>query len=365
MAVRHLSVSRFASIACLTAVLFTTSSQIAAAFSFSLPSEGQHPSSLNAQARTQSQAQAPRSVRVRVRRTIAREFGVPAASLRVVSATEETWRDGCLGLGGAAELCTMALVPGWRVTVTNGTQTWVYRTNATGQVMRQERQTGANGLPQPVRDRVLAVASQEAGIPRDRLQVVQAEEKTWDGCLGIETGTAMCPQIAILGWRVVVSGNGKSWVYHSNGDGSQVRLNHFASASLEGVRFLSDLTAPLHDQVVFRSIASGGIAGYTYETVLLKSGQVIRSLLRADQSSFPPHTHQISQAQVQEFQKLLQRFRAFDRLSYVPSQPTADTLTITLSSQTSTTQYADFVADRLPPDLLAIVQAWNTITDNT
>ncbi len=359
---RHSSASRLVSIACLTAVLLTTSSELASAFSFPSLRAGL-PTSQNSSSPS-AQEQAPRSVRIRVRRTIARETGIPASRLRVVAATKETWQDGCLGLGGPAESCLLALVQGWRITVTDRSQTWIYRTDSTGQTIRQESHTGSSALPQQVNDRILSAASQESGIPLDQLQVTQAEQKTWDGCLGIETGTAMCPQIAIFGWRVVVSGSGKSWVYHSNNDGSQVRLNRFATASLEGVRFLSEVATPLEDQVLFRSIASGGIAGHTYETILLKSGQVMRSLLRADQSSFPPHIHQISQAQVQEFEKLLQGFHLFDRLSYTPSQPTADTITITLSSQTSTTQYVDFVADQLPPDLLTIVQAWGAIAGN-
>jgi hypothetical protein len=358
---RHSSVSRLASIACLTTVVLTAQFELAAAFPFPFNLNGLHSSQNSSSTNEREQSQAPRSVRIRVRRTIARETGIPASRLRVVTVTEQTWQDGCLGLGGPAELCTTALVPGWRVTVTDGSQTWIYRTDSTGQVIRQESQTGQTALPEEVSDRILAAASRESGIPVERLRITYAEEKTWDGCLGIETGTAMCPQIAIFGWRVVVFGNGKSWVYHSNGDGSEIRLNRFATASLDGVRFLSGLTAPLEDQVLFRSTASGDIAGYTYETVLLKSGQVIRSLLRADQSTFSPHIHQVSKAQVQQFEKLLQRFQAFDRLSYASGQPTADAITITLTSQTGTTQYVDFVASQLPPDLLAIVQAWGAI----
>lgn len=372
--------SRFLSIACLTATLLTSQATLqsagAAAFPFNLDrlhlnssnsssNPGSNSSGSPAQASFQASSQLPRSVGIRVRRTIARESGIAASRLRVVTATQETWHDGCFGLGGPAELCMTALVTGWRVAVTDGSQTWVYRSDNSGRSLRMESQTGSSALPQPVRERVLAAASLESGISVDRLRIAQAEEKTWDGCLGIETGVAMCPQIAIPGWLVVVTGNGKSWVYHVNGDGSQIRLNRLATAGLESVRFLSDLTTPLDDQVLFRSTASGGIAGYTYETVLLKSGQVIRSLLRADQPNFSPHMHQVSQQEVQQFETLLQKFSAFDRLSYAASQPIPDAITITLTSHKGTMQYADVVASQLPPDLLAIIQAWGAIVEKS
>lgn len=357
---------RLLSIACLTASVvtgqLTVPAQVAAfPFNFDGLPLNQNSSRLQAQA----QSPLPRSVGVRVRRTIARESGLAASRLRVVGATQQTWHDGCLGLGGAAELCATGLVPGWRVTVTDGSQTWIYRTDNSGRSLRAESQTGSSALPQSVRDRVLAAAALESGIPTDRLTIAQAEEQTWDGCLGIETGVAMCPQIAISGWRVVVTGNGKSWVYHTNGDGSQIRLNSLATARLEGVRFLSDWVTPLDDQILFRSTASGGIAGYTYETVLMKSGQVIRSLLRADQPSFSPHMHQVSQEQVKQFETLLQKFSAFDRLSYRANQSIPDAITITLTSHRGTLQYVDGIVDQLPPDLLTVIYAWGAIVEKS
>ncbi|WP_088892985.1 hypothetical protein [Leptolyngbya ohadii] len=374
---RSSSAPRLVSIACLTALLISTHSPLSLASlpvspsphfliaSSTRPLTPSPPSLTSPSLIAQSpHSSLPRSVNIRVRRTIARETQIPASRLRIVAATQETWRDGCLGLGRPAEGCLAALVPGWRVTVNHGSQTWIYRSDGTGRSLRQESQTGSSALSQEVGDRVLAMAARESGIAVERLRITQAEEKTWDGCLGIETGVAMCPQIAIFGWRLVVTGNGKSWVYHSNGDGSEVRLNRFATTTLEGLRFFSDLTAPLEDQVLFRSTASGGIAGYTYETVLMKSGQVMRSLLQADEATFPPRLHRVSKAQVEAFEKLLQHFRLFDRLSYTTPQPVPDAIMVTLTSPVGTTQYSDAVADQLPPDLQAIVEAWGAIADN-
>lgn len=58
--------------------------------------------------------------------------------LQVQKATAETWSDGCLGLAKPDEICTQALVEGWRVIVSDGDQNWVYRTDRTGQIIRLE-----------------------------------------------------------------------------------------------------------------------------------------------------------------------------------------------------------------------------------
>lgn len=74
----------------------------------------------------------------RLRQDLAQRTGKSAAQFRVAAATAQAWPDGCLGLGKPDELCTQALVSGWRVTLVFGKQQWVYRTNAQGSSLRLE-----------------------------------------------------------------------------------------------------------------------------------------------------------------------------------------------------------------------------------
>jgi hypothetical protein len=62
--------------------------------------------------------------------------GMPNSQLSVVEVKQQTWSDGCLGLGGAGFSCTQAMVPGWSVTVTNGESRWLYRTNLSGTLVK-------------------------------------------------------------------------------------------------------------------------------------------------------------------------------------------------------------------------------------
>jgi len=67
------------------------------------------------------------------------QSGLPTSALRIVHAQQQTWSDNCLGLGESEVSCTQMPVPGWQVAVANGQQRWIYRTNASGSVIKLER----------------------------------------------------------------------------------------------------------------------------------------------------------------------------------------------------------------------------------
>ena len=85
----------------------------------------------------------PSPVANAVRQDLSRQVKIPPSKLRITKFSQETWPDGCLGLPGADEFCTQALVEGWRIVVSDGSQTWVYRTDSKGRVMRLEHQTAS------------------------------------------------------------------------------------------------------------------------------------------------------------------------------------------------------------------------------
>jgi hypothetical protein len=82
------------------------------------------------------------------RDALAAQLGVEPASMELVEITQHVWNDGCLGLARPNEMCTMALVPGFRVVVdVNGTP-YAVRTNRDGRVARIEgRVRGERGIP--------------------------------------------------------------------------------------------------------------------------------------------------------------------------------------------------------------------------
>jgi len=71
------------------------------------------------------------------------QLGLPTSALRIVHAKPHTWSDDCLGLSDAGVLCIQMPISGWRLTVVSGQQRWIYRTNASGSIIKLERETSS------------------------------------------------------------------------------------------------------------------------------------------------------------------------------------------------------------------------------
>ncbi|NJM48150.1 MAG: hypothetical protein HC860_19895 [Alkalinema sp. RU_4_3] len=84
-----------------------------------------------------SQAQAAKTpeaaIAQRARRHLARKLRQPVKSVTLVSIKPTSWPDGCLGLGRPGQVCSQALVPGWKIELEDAEQgSWIYRTNKKG-----------------------------------------------------------------------------------------------------------------------------------------------------------------------------------------------------------------------------------------
>lgn len=66
--------------------------------------------------------------------------GLPTSALRIVRAQAHTWSDNCLGMRDSI-FCTQISVPGWQVAVASEKQSWIYRTNASGSLIKMEQDT--------------------------------------------------------------------------------------------------------------------------------------------------------------------------------------------------------------------------------
>ncbi len=80
--------------------------------------------------------QLPQSVKNAVLQAASRRLQQPISQLNIIQAQQQTWSDGCLGLGKPYEGCIRAVVPGWRVVVAAVGQTLVYHTDQTGSEVR-------------------------------------------------------------------------------------------------------------------------------------------------------------------------------------------------------------------------------------
>ncbi|HEY9891872.1 MAG TPA: hypothetical protein V6D37_08720 [Candidatus Sericytochromatia bacterium] len=174
----------------------------------------------------------PVGVVTAVSREISRTYRVSQNQLKVVSATQQSWSDSCLGLGQANESCLRAEVKdGWRVVMSDSRQTWTYRTDGTGRAVRLESQGNSNNskLPNSVADLALRTASQRTGLRTSELRIVKSEQITVDGCLGLPRPGEACTRISQQAWEVTVEGGKQRLVYRTNQNATLIRLNEAAS----------------------------------------------------------------------------------------------------------------------------------------
>ena len=86
-----------------------------------------------------SQDSLPNSLANSVIEEVSSQTEISPKKLSIIETRRETWSDGCLGLGQLNELCTQALVEGWQIIISDGDQTWTYRSDLEGQNLRLER----------------------------------------------------------------------------------------------------------------------------------------------------------------------------------------------------------------------------------
>ncbi len=308
----------------------------------------------------------PRSVEQAVRQDLSQRLNVPLQDVKLVRFTPQTWSDGCLGLGGAAESCLQAQVEGWRVEVIHNQQTWIYRTDKTANVIRLEPQSTGEVLPPIVSQRLISAVAKEVRVPATRLQIAHVKSEVWDGCLGIFTPGRGCTKIALQGWQVVIASSNRSWVYHLDQDGSRIVQNSTASGSRGGLvpAFIPEQTRPeIEPAIVFRSTISGSLLGRVTQTTLTTDGAITQLVTAPNIRSRPVVIKRLSQQQVEQFQQLLQtqRFLNLNGLRYFSKPVIADYPTITLQGMGSVTQYVDLKNTHLPKALRQVIQAWEKL----
>jgi hypothetical protein len=300
----------------------------------------------------------------RVRRDLSDRFNISRQSLRMIAFSRETWSNSCLGLEAPNERCAGVLVEGWRIEMTDGQQNWMYRTDLTAEVLRPERPVVEAQLPADVSAKVLSTIAKQVRVPVSSLRITESREATWDGCMGIYEPNRACTQIAIAGWRLIVTDEKQNWVYHISEDGARIAQNGTASGGSLLPVFSPDEESPFgQPDVVFRSIQSGGLAGIVTERVLMADGTLYRRTSDRLQSADPVVEKRLSKRQVQQFQTLLetQRLPNLNNLRYWSDAALADYPTMTIQGLGSSVEYVDLEMERLPVALRSVVEAWNRL----
>ncbi len=311
------------------------------------------------------QAPAP-SVMQAIRQAVKRQFSVSTVNL--VTATEQVWPDGCLGLPRGKEGCTAAVVPGWRVEVSDNLQTWFYRTDRRGSILRLENPQ-RTVLPQAIARKLIQQVAKDSKTPAASLRIAEVRDQEYNGCLGIYRPNQACTMIAMKGWQAIVTGPTQSWVYHIGGN--QMVQNATASGAKRSVRLsfeplstnmsLMDLNVSTNE--VFSSSTSGDLTGRMSRIVLTQDGKVTR-YQSSPTARFAPVVIKILTAkQVADFKKVLevQGFPNLNGLSYLTSAALADYPTTTYQSAYVLTQFIDLEKKNMPRSLQQVITRWEAL----
>ncbi|MEB3227837.1 MAG: hypothetical protein VKJ27_05585 [Synechocystis sp.] len=80
----------------------------------------------------------PQAIADTVLQAVAQRTNQPISGFKIQSSESNQWTDSCLGLANAGEICAQVITPGWRVEVSDGQTTWIYRTDRRGKTIRLE-----------------------------------------------------------------------------------------------------------------------------------------------------------------------------------------------------------------------------------
>lgn len=309
--------------------------------------------------------------------------GLRISELRIIKSQQFVGSSSCLGLPARpGEGCTKDLVPLWQVTVlARGQQPLVYHTDMNGSRIRLNEAAsnlGDTNVPDSVANAVLQAASQRTGLRPSELRIVKSQQiQGSSSCLGVPTRPdEACTRDNAPIWQVTVLARGQQpLVYHSNLEGTRIRLNETASGIgngnvpdivdrgvLQGVPIASsELPPPLPQNAIFRVITSGGFAGRTEETILLNNGQMIKRSVTPNGAGSTPTVTSVSPERLQQFKRLLaqQPMDKYYGLNYPAPRGAADYMSVTLTSNEGTIRYADMVQGQLPKPLQIVMLTWN------
>lgn len=322
-----------------------------------------------------AQTKLPADVVTAIQKDHQQRFGIE--TIQVVSYSAQEWPDGCLGLA-KMEPCTLATVSGWRVVVSDGSQqTWAYRTDRSGNIVRLEdsMQTTKPAIPQPgslskqAAAKLLRQVSRDTRIPRGKLTITEVKDAGFDGCLGIYRPNQACTKIFIQGWRAIVTSPDRSFVYHLDQSGDRIAQNTTASSAktppvrVSFEQFGGGEAPSVEPNVVFRSTVSGGLAGMVTTVTLTDDGKVTEWTIGPTIKSRPVVRKTLTPKQVEAFKQSLEqaRFPNLNGLSYLTSAALADYPTTTYQTPYTTVQLIDLEVKSLPRSLQQVHKQWEAL----
>jgi hypothetical protein len=234
-----------------------------------------------------------------------------------------------------------------------------------------DSQITAQSIPRQTIRKIQLDIQKRYKVSLNQIKLVGAQDRTWNGCMGLEKPNTACIEIAISGWQVIMAGpNNRFWVYHVDQSGDRLGLNINASLPLRSQipapRFIDRVVPASDDTTIFQSAMTTGEAMAYYAIELKSDGDrfVLTRRKIAPTMGKPEVIKRLGKSEVEPFLNLLTNnsFAHFNQISYFNSEKVAvDAPVGQLSSYGMATEYTAGDEDKLPPKLQAIVRAWGKL----
>lgn len=190
------------------------------------------------------------------RQFLAASLGLEETAISVIRVEAADWPDGCLGLGVEDETCSEEIVPGYLVGLQAGDQFFEFRTDLEGGRIR----------PVPaVQEAAVAAARRDLterlslAMPAEAVLIEALAAEWQDTCLGLPQPGEECQPEVINGFRVVFAVQGLQYIYHTNGDGSQLRQAGVKSGD-DGQSYLILISGSQSEDCRIVQVGLGGLS---------------------------------------------------------------------------------------------------------
>jgi hypothetical protein len=158
---------------------------------------------------------------------LAKESEAKSADIEVVRVEAVDWPDGCLGCAKKGEMCTMAIVPGYRIVLTLAGQEYELRTDKSQGVRACPSTSNAGdfGAAQALLDKAVADLAERLGIAKDGVKVGRVQERAWpDSSLGCPKEGMAYLTVITPGYQFLLEAAGQQYDYRADSRQGTVTL---------------------------------------------------------------------------------------------------------------------------------------------
>lgn len=228
------------------------------------------------------------------KQTLSERLGISTDDIAVKFIEENQWSDGCLGAAQPDEMCTQALVAGYRIVLVAEGHEYEFHTNLDGSQVREFEKVvpkGQLGQVKVVRN-ALKFLADHLGVPEKQVTMLSIRAVQWpDSCLGVDIKDSVCAQVITPGYLINFIVDGKQYEVHSDNDGEAIIIaGEVASNANE-------------DELIWEFVDDNG----TCYQVEIRSSQAEYGDCKSDLLPLS-----INKARLQEYDALLKTFSSFD-----------------------------------------------------